>query len=67
MFFAGGNVTNGNTISPITVGDSEPQQIPMTNCARTEFLAWVDYVDSTGQGFDDSWQNYGPVEAAGCP
>jgi hypothetical protein len=67
VFFAGGNVTNGNTISPITVGDSDPQQIPMTNCARTEFLAWVDYVDSTGQGFDDVWQNYGPVETAGCP
>ena len=70
---AGGNVTSGDTISPFSlagngaVPSSDPQQIPMTNCARTQFLAWPDYPDNTGLGFDDIWQNYGPVEAENCP
>lgn len=67
--YAGGAVTNGNTSSPFSltpngaVPGADPQQIPMTDCKETQFLAWPDYPSASDQGFDDIWQNYGAEES----
>jgi Peptidase A4 family len=61
--YAGGQLTSGGFSTGYELSELEPQNTPMTDCHQSQFLATVGPVDSTGQGFDDTWQNYGSQEA----